>query len=127
IQALGEKVEEAYIVKKLLRAVPSKFLKIASTIEQFGDLDTMTVEEVIGQLKDHEERVRGKSESGEGKLLLTHQEWLERSKKGDDEQGTSQRNTRSIASDNRGRGRGRRRGNGSRNRGGRGSGGGNQQ
>nr|GFD04427.1 hypothetical protein [Tanacetum cinerariifolium] len=73
------------------------------------------------------ERVRGKSESGEGKLLLTHQEWLERSKKGDDEQGTSQRNTRSIASDNRGRGRGRRRGNGSRNRGGRGSGGGNQQ
>nr|GEV06275.1 hypothetical protein [Tanacetum cinerariifolium] len=127
IRALGKKVEEAYVVKKLLRAVPSKFLQIASTIEQFADLDTMTIEEVIGRLKAHEERVRGKSEIGEGKLLLTHQEWLERSKKGDDEQKNSQRNTRSSASNNRGRGRGRGRGNGSGNRGGRGRGGGNQQ
>ncbi|GJX64161.1 putative RNA-directed DNA polymerase [Tanacetum coccineum] len=49
IRALREKVEEAYVVKKLLRAVPSKFLQIASTIEQFADLDNMTVEEVIGR------------------------------------------------------------------------------
>ncbi|GJX96945.1 hypothetical protein Tco_0352743, partial [Tanacetum coccineum] len=123
IQALGEKVEEAYVVKKLLRVVLSKFLQIASTIEQFADLDNMTVEEVIGRLKAHEERVRGKSESGEGKLLLTHQEWLEISKKkGDEEQKTLQCNTRSSASNNRGRGRGRGRGNYS-NRGGRRSGG----
>ena len=89
IRALGEKVEEAYVVKKLLRAVPNKFLQIASTIEQFADLDTMTVEEVIGRLKAHEERVRGQNESGEGKLLLTQKEWLERSKKkGDEEQKT---------------------------------------
>nr|GEZ78439.1 hypothetical protein [Tanacetum cinerariifolium] len=108
IPALGEKVEEAYVVKKLLRAVSSKFLQIASTIEQFADLDNMTVEEVIGRLKSHEERVRGQSESGEGKLLLTHQEWLERSKKkGNEEQRTSQHNTRSSVSNNRGRGRGR--------------------
>lgn len=33
IRALGEKVEESYVVKKLLRAVPSKFLQITSTIE----------------------------------------------------------------------------------------------
>ena len=38
ICALGDKVEEAYVVKKLLRAVPSKFLQIASTIEQFNNL-----------------------------------------------------------------------------------------
>nr|GEV49336.1 retrovirus-related Pol polyprotein from transposon TNT 1-94 [Tanacetum cinerariifolium] len=122
IQALGEKVEEAYVVKKLLRAVPTKFLQIASTIEQFADLDNMTVEEVIGRLKAHEERVHGQSESGERKLLLTHQEWLERSKKkGDEEQRTSQRNTRSSVSNNRGRGRGN-----YSNRGGRRSGGSNQ-
>lgn len=42
IRALGEEVAEACVVKKLLRAVPSKFLYIASTIEQFGDLKTMT-------------------------------------------------------------------------------------
>nr|GEZ49513.1 hypothetical protein [Tanacetum cinerariifolium] len=112
IQALGEKVEDAYVVKKLLCAVPSKFLQIASTIEQFADLNNMTVEEVIGRLKSHEERVRGQSKSGEGRLLLTHQEWLESSKKkGDKEQRTSQRNTRSNVSNNRGRGRGRGRGN----------------
>ncbi|GKF63155.1 hypothetical protein Tco_0186603, partial [Tanacetum coccineum] len=34
IRALGEKVEEAYVVKKLLRVVPSKFLQIAYTIER---------------------------------------------------------------------------------------------
>ncbi|XP_074326662.1 uncharacterized protein LOC141664604 [Apium graveolens] len=33
IRALGDKVEESYVVKKLLRAIPSKFLQIASTIE----------------------------------------------------------------------------------------------
>ncbi|GJV34844.1 hypothetical protein Tco_1407321 [Tanacetum coccineum] len=68
IRALGEKVEEAYVVKKLFRVVPSKFLQIASTIEQFSNLDNITVEEVIGRLKAHEERVHGQSESGEGKL-----------------------------------------------------------
>lgn len=34
----GETIDEAYVVKKLLRFVPSKFLQITSTIEQFRDL-----------------------------------------------------------------------------------------
>lgn len=58
IRALGEDVKETYMVKKLLRAVPPKFLQIASTMEQFGKLETMTVEEAIGSLKAHEERIR---------------------------------------------------------------------
>lgn len=58
IPALGETMDEAYVAKKLLRVVPGKFLQIASTIKQFADLETMTVEEVIGRLKAHEERVR---------------------------------------------------------------------
>lgn len=33
IRALGEEIQETYVVKKLLRAVPAKFLQIASTIE----------------------------------------------------------------------------------------------
>nr|GEV44839.1 hypothetical protein [Tanacetum cinerariifolium] len=59
MRALGDTVEESYIVKKLLRAIPSKFLQITSTLEQFGDLDMMTVEEVIERLKAHEERMKG--------------------------------------------------------------------
>lgn len=78
IRVLGETMEESYVVKKLLRAVPSKFLQIASTIEQFGDLQTMTVEEVVGRLKTHEERMRGQSENAGGQLLLTQEEWLKR-------------------------------------------------
>lgn len=48
IRALGGEVNEAYVVKKLLRAIPSKFLEIASTIEQFENLETVTIEETIG-------------------------------------------------------------------------------
>lgn len=50
IRALGEKVDETYMVKNLLRAVPTKFLQIASSIEQFGNLEEMSVEEVVGSL-----------------------------------------------------------------------------
>ena len=39
LRTLGDTIEESYMVKKLLRAVPSKFLQTSSTLEQFGDLD----------------------------------------------------------------------------------------
>lgn len=80
IRTLGEMVAEEYVVKKLLRVVPTKFLQIASAIEQFGDLKAMSVEAVIGSLKAHEERLCGMSEIDEGKqqLLLTEDEWLKR-------------------------------------------------
>jgi hypothetical protein len=71
IRALGEKFEETYAVKKFLCVVPNKFLQIASTIEQFGDLKTMTVEEVIGRMKAHEEPLGGIGDAGEEHLLLT--------------------------------------------------------
>lgn len=74
IRALGEEIQEAYVVKKLLRAVPSKFLQIVSTIEQFSNLETMFVEETIGSLKAHEERIKGKSDAGGGQQLLTAEE-----------------------------------------------------
>lgn len=80
IRALGEEVSDSYVVKKILRAVPPKFLQIASTIEQFGDLKVMTVEETVGSLKAHEERIRGHSDSNGGQLLLTEEEWVKREK-----------------------------------------------
>lgn len=43
IRTLEQDLKEAYIVKKLLRAVPLKFLQIASTIEQFTDLEKKIV------------------------------------------------------------------------------------
>ena len=99
IRALGEEVQETYVVKKLLRAVPQRFLQIASTLEQFGDLEKMTIEEAVGSLKAHEERLRGKTEPSTGQLLLTEDEWLKRETEGkllltrdEWEKRTSQRN-----------------------------------
>lgn len=110
IRALGDKVEEGYVVKKLHRAVPTKFLQIASTIEQFGDLETMTVEDVVGRLKTYEERVKGHEDNEEQWLLLTHEEWLERSKQRGDDSKSPQKNHGSDDYSSRGRGRGRGRG-----------------
>nr|GEU85354.1 hypothetical protein [Tanacetum cinerariifolium] len=59
IRSLGDTIEEITVVKKFLRAVLIRFMKIVTSIEQFGDLKNMTVEEVVGRLKTHEERLRG--------------------------------------------------------------------
>ena len=100
IRALGEEFEETYAVKKFLRAVPNKFLQIASAIEQFGDLKTMTMEEVIGRLKAHEERLRGSGEVDDEHLLLTRAEWKARHEAENSSQGRGR-------GGGRGRGRGR--------------------
>ncbi|XP_074373273.1 uncharacterized protein LOC141713661 [Apium graveolens] len=73
IRVPGETMEEPSVVRKILCAVPDKFLQIASNIEQFGDVKAMTVEELIGRLKAHEERMKGRFESPGGQLLLTSQ------------------------------------------------------
>lgn len=78
IRSLGEEIQESYVVKKLLRAVPSKFLQIVSIIEQFGNIETMSVEEAIGSLKAHEERTKGQAENNGTQLLLTEEEWSKR-------------------------------------------------
>ncbi|XP_074331941.1 uncharacterized protein LOC141668820 [Apium graveolens] len=78
IRALGEMMDESYVVKKLLRAVPTRFLQITSTLEQFGDLENMSVEEAVGALKAHEERVKGKIETKENQLMLSEEEWAKR-------------------------------------------------
>lgn len=69
MSSLGDTVDESYVVKKLLRAVPAKFLQIASTLEQFADLDEMKVEEVISRLKAHKERMKGHGDIEDRKLL----------------------------------------------------------
>ena len=54
-------------------------MEISSAIEQFGDLKTMTMDEVTGRLKTHEERLRGSSdERDDEKVLLTRSEWIAR-------------------------------------------------
>lgn len=77
MRALGEKVDEKTVVKKFLRILPKKYIQIVSTIEQFGDFDAMTVEEVVGRLRAHEERVKDDDEKKENQLLMTQSQWRE--------------------------------------------------
>ncbi|KAL8116623.1 hypothetical protein AgCh_022969 [Apium graveolens] len=97
IKTLCPGAERVKRAKRLLRDVPSQFLSIASTIEQFGDLDKMSMKKVVGSLKAHEECLKGQSEpvyggqlmlieaewqkreNMEGQLLLTREEWVKRS------------------------------------------------
>lgn len=78
MRALGETVQENYVVKKLLRAVPARFLQITSAMEQFGKVDEMSLEEAVGSLKVHDEKVNGQEEKATGQLLLTEEEWVKR-------------------------------------------------
>ncbi|GJR47277.1 zinc finger, CCHC-type containing protein [Tanacetum coccineum] len=52
--SLGHTFEDPTLVRKLLNAVPDKFLQIVASIEQYSDLDDMTLEEAIGRLKTYE-------------------------------------------------------------------------
>ena len=62
MRVLGETMEESSVVKKILRAVSDKFLQIASNIEQLGNVKViMTFEEVVGRLKAHELRMKGRN------------------------------------------------------------------
>nr|GEX47481.1 zinc finger, CCHC-type [Tanacetum cinerariifolium] len=56
--SLGHTIEDSVVVRKLLNAVPEKFLQIVASIEQYSDLDEMSVEEAIGRLKTFEERIK---------------------------------------------------------------------
>ncbi|KAG6573561.1 hypothetical protein SDJN03_27448, partial [Cucurbita argyrosperma subsp. sororia] len=66
---LDNTVDDIQVVKKLLRSTSAKFLQITSTIEEFSDLKTKSVDEIIGSLKAHEERLQGFGEKDETVLL----------------------------------------------------------
>ncbi|KAG6756940.1 hypothetical protein POTOM_037239 [Populus tomentosa] len=76
IRSLGVKLEESEVVEKLFSSVPDRFIQIIGTIEQFGNVDTMSVSEAIGRLRTFEEGLKGRShtESTGEQLLFTQTE-----------------------------------------------------
>ncbi|XP_035845706.1 uncharacterized protein LOC118479298 [Helianthus annuus] len=54
----GRTLNQSTLVRKLLNAVPDRFIQIVASIEQYSDLDTMTLDEAIGRLKTYEERLK---------------------------------------------------------------------
>lgn len=82
IRVLDHPVTDAEIVKKMLQVVSDHLSQIAIAIETFLDVDTMALEEVVGRLRQVEEReakkkkkavnaISGDRVDGQGRLLLT--------------------------------------------------------
>jgi hypothetical protein len=57
-QSLGDQIEEHRIVKKFLRSLPSKFQAKQTAIEEAQDLDIYPLDELVGNLKTFEMRIK---------------------------------------------------------------------
>lgn len=80
---LGDPEPASKAVLKYLRVVRSRYKQLVVSMEAFVDLSKLSIEEITGTLKssdDAEEEAPASSNSTTGKLLLTHEEWLERYK-----------------------------------------------
>ena len=77
IRALGDEVKELTVVQKILQAAPARFMHLVTSLEQCVDLKTLTVEDLFGRFKAHEERVRmrfGSPVDGQH-LMLSIKQW----------------------------------------------------
>jgi len=62
IRGLEEKIEDSFIVKKVLRSLPQRFNSKVSAIEEAKDLNTFNMDEMHGSLTAYEMRIgKGKS------------------------------------------------------------------
>jgi hypothetical protein len=52
---LGKKMDDAKVVKKILRSLPERFIPQVAAVQQSNDLDAMRVEELVGFLQTFEQ------------------------------------------------------------------------
>ncbi|XP_073351834.1 uncharacterized protein [Aegilops tauschii subsp. strangulata] len=77
IRALGENLTETSVVRRFLCAAPPRYMQIVTAIEQCVDLTTLTVDDLVGRYKAHDERMRhslGDARDGE-QVMLTRAQW----------------------------------------------------
>ena len=112
LRSLGDNISDSEVVKKLLQVVPEKLSQAAVSLEMFLNLNTITIEEVIGRLRMFEERAKPKQiTDAMGRLMLCEEDWEARRKARRDEE-NSGGNAGSSSSRGKRRGRGRGRGGG---------------
>ena len=71
IQQLNEKIDKKEAIKKLLQSMHPRYDSLTLSLEQFGDLDAMTLVEAIGSLKVHEMRLSERDGREEEHALLS--------------------------------------------------------
>ncbi|GJS63994.1 kinase RLK-Pelle-WAK family protein [Tanacetum coccineum] len=75
--SVGLTYEDSTLVRKLLNAIPDRFLHIVASIEQYSDLYEMSLDKAIGGLKTFEERLKYKNKrpvNTQESLLFTRHE-----------------------------------------------------
>jgi uncharacterized membrane protein YgcG len=84
VWVLGDEITNKDVVKKLLHSVPEKLEQVAISMETLLDLNSLSIEEAAGHLRDVEQRRQKRSTSPAadtgGCLLLTEEEWEARMK-----------------------------------------------
>ena len=101
----GAAMEEKEVVRRFLRATPAKFDALSLSLEQYGDLDKLSLDEVIGSLTVHELRLKECESCEEEQVLLA--KTMSKAKISSEEESSSR-----GRGCHRGRGRGRNRGRG---------------
>jgi hypothetical protein len=89
---LGDPEPDDKAIKKYLRVVRPRYKQLVVSMEAFVDLSKLSIEKIKGTLKSSdnaEEEAASPSNSANGKLLLTHEEWVERYKAKDGGRGGS--------------------------------------
>ena len=81
LKDLGERLEDKEAVAKLLRSMPVNYNSITFSLEQFGNMRGLSVDEVIGSLRVHEQRLQERDSREEEQVLLARA--FNQSKKGD--------------------------------------------
>lgn len=75
--SLGETIEEPKLVKKFLNSLPrKKYIHLVASLEQVLDLNITSFEDIVGRLKEYEERVTEEeeedSQDDSGKLMYAN-------------------------------------------------------
>jgi hypothetical protein len=95
VRTLGWNLTDAEVEMKMLEVVPDHLSQVTISIETLLDVDTISIEEVVGRLRQVEERRKKKVAPAtspaepiydkQGRLLLSEEEWLAKLKfRGDD-------------------------------------------
>ena len=70
LQNLEEEMEEKEVVRRFLRVTPTNFDALTLSLEQYGDLDKVSLDEVIGSLTVHELWLKERESREEEQVLL---------------------------------------------------------
>jgi hypothetical protein len=57
MKGLGEKIEDTFLVQKILRSLPNRFNPKVSAIEELNDLKILSIDQLLGTLTAYEMRI----------------------------------------------------------------------